>query len=284
MIVAIASGKGGTGKTTLAVNLARLLAPGVRLLDCDVEEPNAHLFLPAATGAREVVTVPVPEIDPERCDGCGECARFCSFNALAALGDRVLVVPELCHGCGGCRRVCPQRAIRETGRRIGVIQSSTADGIHLVQGRLDVGVATVPPLIHRVRERSGGDGLTIVDAPPGTSCAMVAAVGGADFVVLVTEPTAFGLHDLELAVATVETLDVPCGVVVNRTGHGDGRVERFCRERGLPILLRVPEDRRVAAACSRGELPVDVVAGYADRLRPLARAIAAGLLPAAAEA
>lgn len=252
MIVAIASGKGGTGKTTVAVNLARALDTPVQLLDCDVEEPNAALFLPGAPATTHAVTLPVPEVDAARCDGCGECSRFCQFHALACLGGSVLVFPELCHGCGGCTMVCPRDAIRETSRRIGVVETTTSGAITLIQGRLDVGVALVPPLIRAVKAAAQPAATTIVDAPPGTSCPVIAAVTGADALALVTEPTPFGLHDLELAVETVRQLGTPFGVVVNRVGVGDGRVHSYCRQQGIPILAEIPDDRCIAEAYARG--------------------------------
>ncbi len=258
MIVAIASGKGGTGKTTVAVNLARALDAPVQLLDCDVEEPNAALFLRASPAATHAVTLAVPEVDPARCDGCGECSRFCQFHALACLGGSVLVFPELCHGCGGCAAVCPREAIRETGRRIGVVETCTSGAISLVQGRLDVGVALVSPLIRAVKAAAQPAATTVVDAPPGTSCPMVAAVTGADAVALVTEPTPFGLHDLELAVETLRRLQTPFGVVINRVGVGDERVHAYCRHQGIPIIAEIADDRRIAEAYARGVPALEV--------------------------
>jgi MinD superfamily P-loop ATPase len=257
MIVAIASGKGGTGKTTVAVNLARAMGSPVQLLDCDVEEPNDNLFLKGRVREAHTVTLPVPEVDATRCDGCGECCRFCEYHALACLGGSVLVFPELCHGCGGCTLVCPQSAIRERSRTIGVVETVECGAITLVQGRLDIGVALVPPLIRAVKAHAQPGVATIVDAPPGTSCPVIAAVTGADAVALVTEPTPFGLHDLGLAVDTLRELHIPLGVVVNRVGEGDGRVHAYCRAQGIPVLAEFPDDRRVAEAYSRGELAVD---------------------------
>jgi len=263
MIVAVASGKGGTGKTTVAANLARV--SGAALLDCDVEEPNAHLFLKGdPLGAPEVVSIPVPEVDEARCDGFGECARFCAFKALAVLGQRVLVFPELCHGCGGCERVCPKGAIREVPRRIGAVEAFRADGVTLIQGRLDVGVAMAPPLIRAVKARTPAQGDAILDAPPGTSCPVVATLREADYVVLVTESTPFGLHDLKLAVAVVRELRIPFGVVINRADCGDGRTRDFCREAWIPVLAEIPDDRRVAEAYARGELAADALPEYRD--------------------
>ena len=277
MIVAIASGKGGTGKTTVTVNLALSLSDDVQILDCDVEAPNAHLFLQAETSGHEVVGIPVPAIDSSLCNQCGECSRICQYNAIAVLGARVMVFPELCHGCGGCTRVCPEEAITETMRPIGVIDRQRARHIDLVNGRLNVGEALVPPLIREVRARCNNDGIVLIDAPPGTSCPMIAAVRGSDFVVLVTEPTPFGLNDLALAVETVRALGIPCGIVINRAGSGDDRVHDYCTAEGLPILLEIPDDRRIAEAYARGLTLIDSVpdirplfASLADRIEVLA--------------
>jgi MinD superfamily P-loop ATPase len=262
MMLAIASGKGGTGKTTLAVNIALSLTSPVQLLDCDVEEPNAHLFLNATPLQQEVVTIPVPEIDPTRCKACGECSRFCQYNAVAALPTGPLVFPELCHGCGGCGRVCPNNAIRERGQRIGVVEILEAGHVTLIQGRLDVGVAMAPPLIRAVRARQQQGVPVILDSPPGTSCPVIAALCGAQAVILVTEPTPFGLHDLTLAVAMVRALHLPFGVVVNRAGVGDERVQRFCQAEGIPLLLEIPDDRRIAEAYSCGTPVVRALPEY----------------------
>jgi MinD superfamily P-loop ATPase len=261
-VVAVASGKGGTGKTTVSVNMARVFGAPVQLLDCDVEEPNDHLFLGAPAGERETVSIPIPAVDESLCDACGECGRICEYHAIVSFGSKPLVFPELCHGCGGCSAVCPTRAISETGRRIGVVETMHAGDITLVQGRLDVGSAMAPPLIRAVKARLREGTPAILDAPPGTSCPVIAAIRGADRVVLVTEPTPFGLHDLTLAVEMVRELGMPFGVVVNRVGIGDDRVHAYCAREGIPILLEIPDDRRIAEAYSRGELVVDALPEY----------------------
>jgi len=259
MTFAVASGKGGTGKTTVAANLARVLATPVQLFDCDVEEPNVHLFLKGTVQSEEVVTIPVPVVDEDKCDACGECSRFCQYHALVSFGTRPLFFPEMCHGCGGCTRVCPRTAITEQRRRIGVVETMQSGDITLHTGRLDVGVAMAPPLIRAVKSRRR-DGLpAILDAPPGTSCPVIATLRDADVVVLVTEPTPFGLNDLKLAVDVVRELAIPFGVVVNRVGVGDMRVHTFCREQDIPILAEIPDDRRIAEAYSRGELVVEAL-------------------------
>jgi MinD superfamily P-loop ATPase len=244
------------------VNLARVFGPGVRLLDCDVEEPNDHLFLKGTQSGEEIVTIPVPQVDESLCDGCGECGRFCEYHAIVSFGATALVFPEMCHGCGGCAKVCPRKAIREMGQRIGVVETMESGNVTLIQGRLDVGVAMSPPLIRAVKTRLRKGVPAILDAPPGTSCPVIATLRGADFVALVTEPTPFGLHDLKLAVDMVRELRIPFGVVVNRVGIGDDRVHVFCGNEDIPILLEIPDDRRIAEAYSRGELIVEALPEY----------------------
>lgn len=269
MILAIASGKGGTGKTTVSVNLARAFDSEIQLLDCDVEEPNDHLFLKGEPTGREIVGIPVPEVDEALCDGCGECGRFCAYHAIVSFGTTPLVFPEMCHGCGGCTMVCPVKAIRETPRPIGAVETRRARNVTLVQGRLDIGAAMAPPLIHAVKARLRKDLPAILDAPPGTSCPVIATLRGADFVLLVTEPTPFGLHDLALAVEMVRELGIPFGVVVNRVGIGDDRVHRYCGGQDVPILMEIPDDRRIAEVCSRGGLIVEALPEYLGLFRGL---------------
>ncbi len=242
MVVAVASGKGGTGKTTVSVNLARVIGSPVQILDCDVEEPNAQLFLGGRlTQSRPVVTL-IPEVDDARCDGCGDCARLCQFNAIVSFGTAPLVFPELCHSCGGCARVCPTGAIREVERRIGVLETYEADDITLIQGIMDVGVAMAPPLIREVKA-AGREGVpAILDAPPGTSCPVIATIRGADCVVLVTEPTPFGLHDLALAVEEVYSF------LTSRTAPGQ-QLRLSCRYAGYYA--------EVVCRFQRGGLPVE---------------------------
>jgi MinD superfamily P-loop ATPase len=262
VILAVASGKGGTGKTTVAVSLAQVLGSRVRLLDCDVEEPNDRLFLDGERQSAQVVSIRVPRVDKSACDGCGECGRFCRFHAIVAVQGPPMLFPELCHGCGGCVLVCPRRAIHEVPRRIGVVEVLEAGDVTLVEGRLDVGTAIVPPLVRAVKLHLSGDRPAILDAPPGRSCAVVETLRGADAVVFVTEPTPFGLSDLEQALAVARALHLACGVVVNRVGIGDDRVQAFCRGNAVPVLAEVPDDRRIAEAGSRGEPLLDALPEY----------------------
>ena len=268
--IAIASGKGGTGKTTVAVHLAATLAArgrAVQYLDCDVEEPNGHLFLKPTIESSASVGIPVPVVDAARCIACGKCAEVCEFNAIAML-KKPLVFPELCHGCGACALVCPVGAIRESPRAIGVAETGRAGSVAFAQGRLNVGEPMAPPLIRAVKARRIPDAVALVDSPPGTSCPVVATVRGADFVVLVTEPTPFGLHDLALAVATLRPLGRPLGVVVNRADD-DRRVQEYCQAENLPVLAELPDDRRVAETYARGELLFDRLPDWRGRFETL---------------
>lgn len=265
-MIAVASGKGGTGKTTVSTNLAVVAASmgrRVALLDCDVEAPNCHIFVRPNISEGRTVHVPVPQVDEEACTGCGECGEICEFNAVVCLNGKVLTFPELCHGCGGCWLVCPAKAITKSTREVGVVECGRADGISMTQGRLRIGEAMSPPLIRQVRA-AGQDHaeLVIIDAPPGTSCPVIAAVKGADYVCLVTEPTPFGLNDLILAAGMVRELDIPMGVVINRSDIGNREVRSYCNDQKLPILAEIPDDRRVAEAYARGEIATQAIPTY----------------------
>lgn len=262
MLIAVASGKGGVGKTTVAVNIARVFSQAVQLLDCDVEEPNAHLFLRAKKEKQQSVFIPIPIVDKKLCNACGECARFCQFNAIVSLETAPLIFPELCRGCGGCVLLCPKRALSEEKNHIGEVEILQDGNITLTKGLLDVGKPLVPPLIRAVRKNYNSDSIAVIDSPPGTSCSMIAAVSGVDFVLLVTEPTAFGLNDLMLAVDVIRELNIPFGVVINRAGVGDSRVENFCKTQGISVLALIPDDRRIAEVYARGGLVVDDLPEY----------------------
>lgn len=269
MIISVASGKGGTGKTTIATYLTVTCEEDVGFLDCDVEEPNAHLFIRPDIHGGETVYTPVPRVDMDKCTLCGKCTEICHFNAIAMLGEIVLPFPELCHSCGGCMAVCPEGAITETGRELGVIEFGSRDGIGFVHGKLRIGEALAPPLIRKVRENMKPDITTIIDAPPGTSCPVIAAMKGVDFVLLVTEPTPFGLYDLKLAVGAVKLLEIPCGLVINRSDMGDRCVYAYAASEGVPILMEIPFDRKFAEAYSRGEMLVDGEGGWKSRFQEL---------------
>ncbi|MDD2466326.1 MAG: ATP-binding protein [Desulfobulbus sp.] len=265
MIISIASGKGGTGKTTVSTNLALALGERVELLDCDVEEPNAHLFLKPEIRKSEQVYTPVPQVDLSKCSFCKKCQEICRFNALAVVGKQVLVFAELCHSCGGCMLVCPEGAISETGRVLGTINFGSRDGIGFINGTLRVGEAMSPPLIKQVRAAANPEKINIIDAPPGTSCPVIAAMNDTDFVLLVTEPTPFGLHDLKLAVEAVKLLGIPAGLVVNRADLGDQAVFRYAEEEDIPILMTIPFDRRIAEAYSKGHLVVEEMPEFREQ-------------------
>ncbi len=267
MIISVASGKGGTGKTLISTSLALSLKDDydVTLADCDVEEPNAHIFLsPQITGS-EFVNIRIPVVAKEKCTFCGKCAKACAFNAIAVFGNHVLTFSQLCHGCGACSYLCPEKAITEESRHIGVAEWGDAGGIKFVQGILTVGEAMAPPVIRSVKERACGDGIIIRDAPPGTSCPVVETVRDSDFCLLLTEPTPFGLNDLILAVETVRELKVPFAVIINRTGAGDAGVEDYCKKEKISVLMTVPLDTEIARLYSRGVALVEGMPGWKSR-------------------
>lgn len=257
MIISVASGKGGTGKTTISTNLALSINRQAKLLDCDVEEPNAHLFIKPQVHSTETVYTMIPEIDESLCNGCRKCAEICRFNALTVVGKKVIVFPELCHSCEGCIAVCPEEAVTRGCRELGVIEVGTKDKLTFVQGTMRIGEAMSPPLIREVRSKIDRDDLAIIDAPPGTSCPVITAMKDTDFVLLVTEPTPFGLHDLTLAVEAVKVLGIPCGIVINRSDIGDRTVHEYAALENIPILLEIPFDRRIAETYSRGRLLIE---------------------------
>jgi len=251
MIVAIASGKGGTGKTSLAVNMAISIGR-CQLLDCDVEEPNAHLFLQPKQNSTHPIYTMIPKIDLNRCDYCGECAKFCNYNALFAIKDQILVFPELCHSCGGCSMVCPKKAITEEKQKIGTLTFGSTGDLRLVYGELEVGKPMAVPIIKAVKKQVDPSMDVILDSPPGTSCPFVETVRGSDFCILVTEPTPFGLHDLKIAVEVLKKIGVPFGVVVNRSGIGDSKLYEYCKEQNIHVLLEIPYQRKIAELYSKG--------------------------------
>jgi MinD superfamily P-loop ATPase len=253
MRIAVASGKGGTGKTTVSINLALSLG-NVQLLDCDVEEPNCNLFLNHELKKMRDVEVRVPFISKDKCDLCMKCVDICRFNAFVKLPKSLMLFPKLCHGCGACSIVCPQGAINEKCRSIGTIERSVSKncGTELYQGQLNIGEPMASPIIHALKTHIDDTRTVIIDSPPGTACPVISAITGADYCVLVTEPTPFGLHDLSLAVELVKEMRIPHGVVINRCDLGDERVDRYCSENSIPVLMKIPNEMKIAELYSQG--------------------------------
>jgi len=296
MKIAVASGKGGTGKSTVSTNLTYLLSTTykkVYLLDCDVEEPNCHIFLKPVFSFSEPVYVPVPQVNAEKCvqygmssnskDGqspifgdslplcSGKCAEVCQYNALAFVKGKVIVFPELCHGCGSCGLICPSGAITETGREVGVVESGFASGFDFIHGKSRIGEAMSPPLIKAVKKHANKEDFTIqiLDCPPGTSCPVIAAVSGADYVFMVTEPTPFGLYDLQLAVDVMRKIGLPFGIIINRSGENDNLIEDYAKSENIEILTKIPDSRAIAECYSRGELILRALPAFKENFAPL---------------
>lgn len=278
MLISVASGKGGTGKTTVSTNLAYSLGERANLIDCDVDEPNAHLFLNPVFDHKDKAYTIVPEVDKNACTLCRKCMEICRFRAITVVGKSLLVFPEMCHSCGGCFEVCPENALIQKKRELGDVESGMSGKLSFAQGRLRIGEAMTPPLIRKVRTHIKPDKINIIDAPPGTSCPVIAAMRGADFVLMVTEPTPFGLHDLTLAVETVKILGIPHGIVINRSDMGDDRVRDYALKEKIPILMEIPFDRKIAEQYSKGQLIAEVWPEWKEIFRELFQKIQSCLL------
>ena len=267
MKIAIASGKGGTGKTTIATNLACSIAymgKTVQYLDCDVEEPNGHIFLKPDIKETQSITISVPEVDTEKCNGCGKCGQICQYSAIISLKEIVMTFDQLCHSCGGCMLVCPTGAITEKPKEIGFVDIGKAKDVLFGQGRLKIGDIHTPPLIKRTKVNAIQEGVVIIDAPPGTSCPVIEAVKGADYILLVTEPTPFGLNDLKLAVEMVKELQIPFAVIINRNEPDEKMINQYCNDENIDIIFDVPDDRKIAEAYSVGKMIIDVLPEYKE--------------------
>lgn len=269
MIISVASGKGGTGKTLVSTSLALSLKNGVQLLDCDVEEPNASIFLKPKIERKEHVYLPKPIVEPTHCTACGKCAEVCQFNAIAVVKKKVLIFHELCHSCGACSLACPQKAIFEVDSEKGILEKGYSGNIEFWQGILKIGEPSATPLIKALKRKIDVQKIVIMDSSPGTSCPMVETVKNSDFTILVTEPTPFGLNDLILAVEVVNKLKIPFGVVINRCDIGDDKVELYCRENKIPILMRIPFDRKIAELYSKGIPFITEQPEYIDELKKM---------------
>jgi len=268
LITSVASGKGGTGKTTVAVNLA-LSLNNVQLLDCDVEEPNCHIFIKPVFEHKNTVFIPIPCIDQTKCDECGRCQEVCVYNAVAIVNKKVLIFPELCHGCGSCTYFCPNDAIKEENKEIGVVEIGRKGDIQFIHGKLNIGKMMAPPVIREVKKHINKKKTVIIDVPPGTSCPVITAIKDTDFVILVTEPTPFGLNDLSLAVEVVRKLKIPFGVIINRSDLGNKKTDEYCTGENIPILMRIPFSKKIAGIYSRGDSIVEALPEYREKFQRL---------------
>lgn len=269
MIISIASGKGGTGKTTVATSLAWVLGGKAQLIDCDVEEPNCHILMKPELSFRRPVTLPVPIVDMSKCTLCEKCGQVCQFSAIVVIGTEVLTFPEMCHGCGGCSLLCPEGAITEGTRELGIIEAGRAGDVEFVHGLLHVGEAMSPPLIREVKSMVNREKTAILDAPPGASCPVINTVMDSDVIVMVTEPTPFGLHDLKIAIEAVRPLLIPLGVVINRSDIGNESVKDYCESQNIPVLMEIPHRRDIAQGYSQGRLLVESAPEFKSRFKDL---------------
>jgi len=272
LTISVAAGKGGTGKTLVATSLALALNEiyphQIQLIDCDVEEPNADILLHPNLTSQEPVHILVPEVDLQKCIHCGKCAEACQFSAIVVIRQAVLTFPELCAGCGACSYVCPTDAITEVPREVGLLsKGTTAEGIEFIVGRLTVGDQRATPVTSAVKDCIAEDTITILDGPPGTAYPMQETIEDSDYCILVTEPTPFGLANLQDSVETCRRMDIPCGVIINRDGVGNAGVEEYCSQENLPLLLRIPQQRSIAEAYSRGQTLVEALPAWTEPLQ-----------------
>ena len=275
MKIAIASGKGGTGKTTIATAFAQALSRAdysVSLLDCDVEGPNSHIFIQPEFDQFEDVNMLIPSVDDETCTGCGQCAEICQFHAIVVIGGQTLVFPEMCHGCGSCTLICPEEAITEIPKRLGILEGGLSqEGIRFGHGILNIGEPMAVPVISKLKKWQDlmDAEVVLIDSPPGASCPVVESLRGADYIILVTEPTPFGLHDLRQAYKVTQELGIPAGVIINRDGIGDTGVEQYCEEVGLQIFMQIPLERKIGQGIAQGKSLLEIKPEYENRFLQL---------------
>lgn len=274
MRIVVASGKGGTGKTTIAVALAKVLSSRVEtiLVDCDVEEPNSRNFLEADIQELEPVNIPLPVIDVERCTFCGICSRTCRYGALAVLKEQVMVFPELCNGCGACSLSCPEKAISYTSRRMGGIHGGYHDDLEFIEGRLDIGQAKAVPVIEAAKAHIDRD-VSIIDSPPGSSCPVLEAARGSDIIVLVSEPTRFGMHDLRMVVDSLSILEIPMVIIINKVGIGKVDIRGFADVKNIPVIAEIPFDRNLSEVYARGDEPLDEIPWFKETIEDVASSL-----------
>jgi MinD superfamily P-loop ATPase len=273
VIISVASGKGGTGKTSIAVALAASLPGPIQLLDCDVEAPNGHIFLNPRWEHKKTIYAQVPQVEEAKCTYCRACSQLCQFKAILVLGETILTFPDMCHDCGGCFLVCEPGALTPGRKELGEVAEGRSGPIHFVHGQLRVGQPMAPPLIREVKKRIDRSKVAILDAPPGTSCPVIQTVKGSDYTILVTEPTPFGLFDLKLAVEAIGALKIPLGVIINRADIGDQGVQDFLRSRGIPLLMTIPFDRKIAEGYARGRSLIEIYPDWQEKFRALFQTI-----------
>lgn len=274
MKIAVLSGKGGAGKTFVAVNLAAA-AVKATYIDCDVEEPNGRLFWkPEDVHSTPVCTL-LPDFDAEKCSGCRKCVDFCRFHALLYIKGKPMLFPEVCHSCGGCMLVCPEGAIHEAPKQIGVLEEGRHGDVTVVTGVLNPGEASGTPLIREALKKA--EGLTVIDCPPGSACSVMESIMDADYCVLVAEPTAFGFHNFQMVHELAALLGKPCGVIINKQAERYLPLESYCQERGLPVLDRISYDTALGKLLADSEIAVEQLPAYRERFAELLAKIGGGL-------